>query len=106
MKFPITDQSQTYAQCQKSSKKLNNAMDEIKSKINKVPIWLTKPGLKINDQKTEICLLGTKQAPYDHRQSTRYNYYHKLNIPRLMGIPLQCTYHSTTDKRNSLPLNL
>ena len=35
---------------------LLNAIDEIKHKISRVSDWLTKSGLKINDQKTEICI--------------------------------------------------
>ena len=36
-------------------------MEEIKRKIIRVSNWLKKSGLKINDQKTEICIFHRKE---------------------------------------------
>ena len=43
------------------NKIITNAIDEIKNKINRVSSWLTGSGLKINDQKTEICIFHRKE---------------------------------------------
>ena len=43
------------------NKILAKALDEIKLKINNVSQWLTQSGLKINDQKREICIFHRKE---------------------------------------------